>query len=174
MPGTKGRSGGRRPGSGRPGKASPRIPWRRVSAAARVGATEEEIIRGLPLPPRALEDPAHLTRFRDEVASGHALNRLDLRRLIRRRGLRGSPLAGSVNALSLLARNYLDWDSQIPVLETVPDLQTARERLGNLLGRLAAARSLIEGRTVTPLELLWRESELGSSPASGDPAPQER
>lgn len=173
MAGRKGRSGGPRPGAGAKRRRAVPVPWRRVEAAARVGATEEEIVRGLPLPPGALEDPANLTRFRDALAVGHALYRLDLRTLIKRRGRRTVEQAGSVNALALQARNVLDWDTQVPEKEPDQDLGTARSRLLALVGRLAAARSEIEGRPVTPLEVLFRESHLEDGPvlASDDDGP---
>jgi hypothetical protein len=167
--GAKGRSGGRRAGAGGPRKRPPRpkaaaaLPWQKISAAARSGAPEEEIITGLQLPNGALDDPSNLLRFRDEIAKGHAAYKLELRQTIRARGLksrvRENEVAGSVNALGLQARNVLDWDKQIPGQETEPDLGTARERIKDLLAKAAKARSEIEGKVVTVLDLLAREAE---------------
>jgi hypothetical protein len=161
--------GGKRPGAGRPRTkpipppAAPRIPWEKIRTAARTGAPEEEIIVGLELPQGALDDPASLLRFREEIAKGHAAYKLELRQMIRSRGLKGrlkdNEVAGSVNALGLQARNILDWDKQIPAQETEPDLGTARERLKVLLSKAAKARSDIEGKIVTVLDLLVREAE---------------
>lgn len=152
-------NGGPRPGSGRPRKQPRPLPWKAIAEAARDGATEDEIIRGLRLAIEALNDPEQLARFRDELAIGHAHYKLELRKSIRRRGQRTSETAGSVHALALQARNVLDWDSQIPAQETEPDLQTARQRLRDLVVRLAYSRSEVEGRPVTPLELLHREAQ---------------
>lgn len=156
--GSKGTHGGSR-GGGRPRKHPPKLPWRRITRNAKAGATEEEIVRGLQLNVQALNDPVTLTKFRDVIASGHAAYRLHLRQAIKLRGLRTHEGAGSVNALALQARNVLDWDSQIPAQETEPDLGTARQRLRDLIVRLAESRSQIEGRPVTPLELLSREAQ---------------
>lgn len=163
MPGAKGRSGGKR-GGGRPRKAPqaslpPKpVPWERVRAAAEAGATETEIVRALEIADEALSDPVVLARFRDELARGHARYAIELRQTIRRRGQRTTETAGSVNALSLQARNILDWDKQLPAQETEPDLGTARQRLRDLFVKLAENRSEIEGKAVTVLQLLHREA----------------
>lgn len=135
------------------------IPWAKVREAAEAGALEAEIVKGLGLSEFALEDSATLTRFRDEVTRGHARYKLDLRREIKRRGEKTRRGAGSVNALSLQARNHLDWDKMIPTQEVEPDLGTARQRLRDLFVKAAAARSEIEGKPITPLELLLREAQ---------------
>jgi hypothetical protein len=169
--GAKKRSGGRRGGSGRPGRAKgarkplqtsakpPKVDWRAVRENADAGATEQAIVRGLGIPDEALADPVVLTRFRAEISAGHGRYELELRKAIRKRGLKTTKAAGSVNALALQARNILDWDKQLPAQETEPDLGTARQRLRDLFVKLAEARSDIEGRTVTPLELLYREAQ---------------
>ncbi len=100
-----------------------------------------------------------LAEFRNELAVGHARYAVELRMEIRRRGQRTTKSAGSVNALALQARNVLDWDKQLPAQETEPDLGTARQRLRDLFAQLARARTEIEGRPVSVLELLHRESE---------------
>jgi len=170
MAGTKGRGGGKRPGAGRPRsrpapapKPSRPIPWAAVREAATAGATEQEIVRAFEIPDAALSAPAILTRFRDEIARGHARQAVDLRTEIQRRGRRTTRGAGSVNALSLQARNILDWDKQLPAQETEPDLGTARQRLKDLFVKLAQARSEIEGKKVTVLELLHREATTNST-----------
>jgi hypothetical protein len=171
--GAKKRSGGHRGGAGRPGRANgprkpvqtsaqaprieaPRIDWRAVTDNADAGATEQEIVRGLGISDEALADPIVLARFRAEINAGHARYQLELRKSIRRRGLKTTKAAGSVNALALQARNILDWDKQLPSQETEPDLGTARQRLRDLFVKLAESRSDIEGRKVTALELLHR------------------
>ena len=170
MAGKRKASGGPRTGAGRPPKklkaappapkpAPPPIDWRSVSEAAEAGADETEIIRALGISELALEDPANLTRFRDDIARGHARYKLELRKIIKARGQKTTRSAGSVNALALQARNLLDWDKQIPTQEVEPDLGTARQRLRDLFVKLALARSEVEGRTVTALELLHREAQ---------------
>jgi hypothetical protein len=164
--GTKGRGGGKRPGAGRPRTKAPAppkrpksdIPWAAVRDAAQAGATEQEIVRAFEISDASLSDPAILTRFRDEIARGHARQAVDLRVEIQRRGKRTARGSGSVNALSLQARNILDWDKQIPAQDVEPDLGTARQRLRDLFVKLAQARSEIEGKRVTALELLHREA----------------
>lgn len=162
--------GGARQGAGRPRKhpAKPRprykLPLAAIRAAAEAGATESEIVRAHRIPDEALSDPAMLTQFRDELSDGHARYALELRKSIKRRGLRTTKGAGSVNALALQARNILDWDKQLPAQETEPDLGTARQRLRDLLVRLAENRSEIEGRKVTVLELLHREAMADEKP----------
>jgi hypothetical protein len=76
---------------------------------------------------------------------------------IKDRGNRTRRGAGSVNALALQARNYLDFDKQIPAQETEPDLGTARQRLEDLGEKMAGAASEREGKTVTLAMLLERE-----------------
>ena len=160
--------GGPRPGAGRPeqeaaiGQWTPAtgIPWDAVRAAAEVGATEAEIVRALGIPGAALDDSASLARFREEIARGGGVLRLRLRARIDARGRKTSRTSGSVNALSLQARNHLDWDKLLPSQETEPDLSTARPRLRDLVVRLAAAQSETYGRTISPLELLAREAGL--------------
>lgn len=161
-----GRRGGRRPRAGRPA-TKPKPPvvvelpervWREVREAAAAGTPERTIIKALGIPELLLEDAVALLRFREEVGKGHALYELELRKTIRKRGLKSTKAAGSVNALALQARNILDWDKQIPTQEVEPDLGTSRQRLRDLFVKLAAARSEIEGRKVTPLELLHREA----------------
>lgn len=122
-------------------------------------------MRALVIVDAALEDPAQLARFREEISIGHARYQLELREQIKRRGNRSTRNAGSVNALALQARNILDWDRQIPAQEPEPDLGTARQRLRDLFGRLAAARSDIEGKRVDVIELLYREA----FPDAGEP-----
>jgi hypothetical protein len=171
--GAKGRSGGRRPGAGRPrspGKPAPPprppvppINWKAVREAADAGADEREIIRGLGIPDEALQDPATLAQLRAEITAGHARQKLELRRTIRNRGLKTLKGAGSVNALALQARNVLEWDKELPTQEVEPDLGTARQRLRDLLVKLAQARTEVEGRKVTPLELLHREAQADRS-----------
>ena len=134
--------------------------------SAEVGGEEGEIIRALGISEAALKDPINLQRFRDEISTGHARYKLELRRTIHKRGQRTSKTAGSVNALALQARNCLDWDRPLQTQETEPDLGTARQRLRDLFVKLAQARSEIEGRAVTPLELLHREAERDRAPAT--------
>jgi hypothetical protein len=143
-----------------------------VREAAEAGAEETEIIRALEIPESALEDQVVLTRFRDSIAVGHARFLLELRQAIRRRGLRTPKGAGSVNALALQARNHLDWDKLLPAQETEPDLGTARQRLKDLLARLAESRSEIEGRNVSMLELLEREAKTVEPSRDREPAPR--
>jgi hypothetical protein len=130
-----------------------------VKTAAETDTEEAEVIRALGISELALADPVNLTRFRDELARGHALYKLELRQTIRQRGQRSSKSAGSVNALALQARNILEWDKQLPTQETEPDLGTARQRLRDLFVKLSQSRSEIEGKPVTVLELLHREAE---------------
>lgn len=166
MAGTKGHSGGLRPGGerGRPRKhppkpaPAPRLPWNLIREAAEAGADESEIVRALEISESALEDQVALARFRDVLAVGRARYLLELRKTIKMRGIRTTKSAGSVNALSLQARNHLDWDKQLPAQEVEPDLGTARQRLKDLLVKLAESRSEIEGKRVTPLALLQREA----------------
>ena len=140
------------------------LPWQKVQEAAEAGAEEAEIIRGLEIAEASLQDQATLARFRDVIAVGRARYLLELRKTIKARGLRTRKGAGSVNALALQARNQLDWDKLLPSQETEPDLGTARQRLKDLLVRAAAARSEIEGKRVTPLDLLDRESRAVEKP----------
>lgn len=115
-----------------------------------------------------LADPVALARFRDELAVGHAAYKIGLRMAIKDRGSRTRRGAGSVNALALQARNHLDFDRQIPSQETEPDLGTARQRLEDLGVKLAAARSEIEGKTVTLGMLLEREVKAIDRAARAD------
>ena len=157
-----------RPRVGRPRK--PRkttVPWKRVLEAAKAGAQENEIVSAMGLEPM-LADQTLLTRFRDELARGHASYRLQLRTAIKRRGLRSWERSGSVNALALQARNILEWDKQIPTQEMEPDLGTARQRLRDLLVKLAEARTKIEGRRVTPLALLYHEAHQQPETSADD------
>ena len=108
-----------------------------------------------------------LTEFRSELAACHARYAVELRQEIRRRGKRSAKNAGSVNALALQARNVLDWDRQLPNQETEPDLGTARQRLRDLFVQLARARSEVEGRTVTVLDLLHREAQADRRDGDG-------
>ena len=77
---------------------------------------------------------------------------------------------GSVNALSLQARNTLDWDRQLPTQEVPPDLGTARARLSDMLLRLAQQVSAVEGRHVPVLEIIQREASVGSQDGKSAPA----
>jgi hypothetical protein len=166
------RHGGRRARAGRPaGGPAPAIDWSAVHAAARTGAPEQTIIKALEIPEAAIADPAVLTRFRQMIARAHAAYELELRGEIRNRGLRTRRNSGSVNALSLQARNVLDWDKQLPAQESEPDLTTARQRLRDLFTRLAENRSQVEGRKVTVLELLHREAQLDVEDQAGTEAP---
>ncbi len=151
---SKKQRGGERAGAGRP--AAGEIPWKKVQEHAEDGAPEAEIIRGLAIPEAALQDPAVLARFRAAIDAGHGRYKLALRRSINRRGQRTTDKAGSVNALALQARNVLDWDKQLPTQEAEPDLTTARQRLRDILERLAKARTQVEGKPVTLVELLAR------------------
>ena len=144
------------------------LPWEEIRAAASTGAPLETIVRALRITESALSDAATLATLREELAAGHAIYELELRKTIRNRGLVSKRNAGSVNALSLQARNILEWDRQIPTQETEPDLGTARQRLRDLFVKLAQSRSEIEGRPVTPLELLHREAQAD---AGGPPQP---
>jgi hypothetical protein len=148
--------GGRRTGAGRPRVRPKTLPWQLIRRAAANRATEAEIISALRIPDSALADPAVPARFREEISIAHARHDLELRHSIRRRGLRTTRHAGSVNALAMQARNSLDWDRQVPAEEGEPDLATSRQRLRDMLMRLAEARSEVEGRPVTALELLYR------------------
>lgn len=171
MSGKRGRSGGPRPGQGRPRKPAiskpqkpPKLPWRKIQEAAGAGAEEPEIVRGLEISEASLQNQVTLARFRDVIAVGRARFLLELRRTIKARGLRTNKGAGSVNALALQARNYLDFDKLLPSQEAEPDLGTARQRLKDLIVRAAEARSEIEGKRVTPLELLDREARAVDNP----------
>jgi hypothetical protein len=145
--------GGRRAGAGRPRT----INWKAVEKAFDApGATEQTVIKALEIPDVVLENPEILARLRRCADVARAKYELQLRGAIRDRGLHTKRGAGSVNALALQARNLLDWDRQMPTQETQPDLTTARQRLSDLFGRLAEARSEIEGRKVTVEELLHR------------------
>lgn len=159
--------GGKRPGTGRPRK--PReIPWAKVEDYASAHAPEADIRLALDITD-AMLGPAELEKFRAIVARGHAMYRLNLRRLVRRRGERSNPKGtdGSVNALALQARNTLDWDRQIPTQEVPPDLGTARARLSDLLLRLAQQTSSVEGRHVSVAEMLSRESAATKDDGKG-------
>jgi len=171
MSGKKGRSGGLRPGGekGRPRKPARErkpasLPWKKIQEAAASGAEEPEIVRGLEISEASLQNQVTLARFRDVIAVGRARFLLELRRTIKARGLRTNKGAGSVNALALQARNYLDFDKLLPSQETEPDLGTSRQRLKDLLVRAAESRSEIEGKRVTPLELLDREARAVEKP----------
>ncbi len=52
------------------------------------------------------------------------------------RSTRSRANSKSVNALSLRARNYLDWDKLPAAQKVEPDLGTARRRLKDLLVKL--------------------------------------
>jgi hypothetical protein len=82
--------------------------------------------------------------FRVLVDAGNAASKLHLKRLIARRSVTTRRSDGS-------------YDTQIPTQETEPDLGTAKIRAKEILVRLAAARSEIEGRVVTPALLIARE-----------------
>jgi hypothetical protein len=162
MAGTKGKGGGRRPGAGRhrkrPAKPKPiELPWMMIREAAAAGATEAEILKAYRIEETALGDPPTLARFRTELEGGLARYKIGLRMSIKDRGNRTRRGAGSVNALALQARNYLDFDKQIPAQETEPDLGTARQRLEDLGEKMAGAASEREGKTVTLAMLLERE-----------------
>jgi hypothetical protein len=129
-----------------------------IREAAAAGATEAEILKAYRIEETALGDPATLARFRTELEGGLARYKIGLRMSIKDRGNRTRRGAGSVNALALQARNYLDFDKQLPAQESEPDLGTARQRIKDLVVKLALARSDIEGKRVTPLELLSREA----------------
>jgi hypothetical protein len=178
LAGSKKRSGGARNGAGRRsprGAGGERAPKSALApflpairAAAEAGSEENEIVRALRIPDSVLADPAVLTEFRGELAAAHARYAVELRQEIRRRGKRSTKNAGSVNALALQARNVLDWDRELPNQETEPDLGTARQRLRDLFVQLARARSEVEGRTVTVLELLYREAQADRRDGDGD------
>lgn len=140
------------------------MPWKKIQEAAASGAEEVEIVRGLEISEVSLQNQVTLARFRDVIAVGRARFLLELRRTIKARGLRTNKGAGSVNALALQARNYLDFDKLLPSQETEPDLGTSRQRLKDLLVRAAESRSEIEGKRVTPLELLDREARAVEKP----------
>jgi hypothetical protein len=165
--GTKGRGGGKQAGAGRPKVRPEKLPWKLIEAAAQAGATELEIVRAYGITEAALSDPAILARFREELSRGHARQALGLRIQIQRRGTKTTEGSGSVNALALQARNILDWDKQLPAQETEPDLGTARQRLKDSLEKLALARSEIEGKKVTVLELIRRESMVANPKKPG-------
>jgi hypothetical protein len=166
--------GGRRAGSGRPRSKPappprlPELPWAQIKAAAEDGAEEGDVIRDLRISEAQLADPVVLARFRDVVAAGNGRYRIDLRATIKRRGQKTTKAAGSVNALALQARNKLDWDKTIPTQEVAPDLGTARQRLRDLLVKLAQSRSEMEGKPVTVLELLHREAQADRPDTSAE------
>lgn len=151
--------GGKRAGAGRPQTKPKQLPWKLIREAAAAGADEGVIVRALGIPDVLLEDAANLTQFRDEIARGLAIYKLELHKTIKQRGRKTTKSAGSVNALALQARNVLEWDKQLPTQEVEPDLGTSRQRLRDLLTKLAQSRTEIEGQTVTALELLHREAE---------------
>ncbi len=110
-----------------------------------------------------LDEPAlvaagALEKFKRIVEVGHARDRVTLRAEIKSRMLKTRKNAGSVNAMQLCARNKLGWDRQAFGQAEEPDLSTARERLRQTLLKLATQRSQIEGQTVTPCDLLYREA----------------
>lgn len=157
--------GGARAGAGRPPSTKPptdagvsAIPWQLVQKHAEAGAPEREITTALGITEAMLQDRPTADRFKITIDRGHAVYKLALRDQIKARGHRTSKGAGSVNALALQARNHLDWDRDIPQQMMAPDLVGARERLRDTLTRLAAARSEIEGKVITPLEVIYREA----------------
>lgn len=162
------RRGGARPGSGRP-PAPKGLDWAAVRRYAETHAPEAEIRTALEITDAQL-GPAETERLRNEIAKGHAVYRLKLREEIARRGrkTRSDGTDGSVNALALQARNTLDWDKQVPTQEVPPDLGTARQRLGDLILRLAQHASSVEGRRVSPLEIVHRESQRDERAAAAD------
>jgi hypothetical protein len=79
------------------------VDWANVAKWARTGADEDEIVAALGLP-RAAPRPI-LERIREEIARGKALQRLDVRVAMRKRGIH----EGSVNTLKTIAREVLGW-----------------------------------------------------------------
>jgi hypothetical protein len=156
--------GGARPGAGRKPTAAKlavpadEIPWNAVERYALTGAPEREITTALGITEAMLQERPIADRFKATIARGHARYKLELREQIKERGNRTRKGAGSVNALGLQARNHLDWDRDIPQQMMAPDLVGARERLRDTLTRLAEARSDIEGKVVSPLEVVYREA----------------
>lgn len=124
---------------------------------AAVGAPEPEIVAALGITEAMLQDRETAEKFRRVLAKGHASYKLELREQIWRRGTRTTEKAGSVYAQALQARNHLDWDRDTLQHQLPPDLTGARDRLRETFQRLATARSEIEGRKITPLELVHRE-----------------
>lgn len=145
------------------------MPWGDVQRYAEKGAPEQEIIDAFGISEDQLAQLEISEHFRAALKRGHALYRLRLRERIEIRGNHTHRGAGSVHALALQARNHLDWDREVPRMERPPDLVGARERLRSTLERLAKARSQVEGRTVTPLELVQREAFSGGV----EPPPEE-
>lgn len=148
--------GGARPGAGRP--AAGEIPWAQVERYAAAGGLEPEISVAFGITEAQLQDRTTAERYRQALAKGHARYKLELREQIKERGMRTAKGSGSVHSLALQARNHLEWDRETQQHLLPPDLSAARDRLRDTLVRLAAARSDVEGRTVTPAELVFREA----------------
>jgi hypothetical protein len=131
------------------------IDWESVERFANVGAAEDEIVAGLGITEAQLKDPVSQDRLRRLVTLGNAKKDLLLREQIDALG-KGVKTGGS-HTVALEARNRLGWDKQQQIQDAPPDLGSAHARLTLTLTRLAEARSAIEGRVVTPAELLVRE-----------------
>lgn len=134
------------------------LPWTLIRQAAEAGTPPNVIIDAYALPLARLELPGVKERFQRTMREGHAVYEIQLRLDIKWRGKYTKRNAGSVNALALQARNILDWDRGLEGQDQAPDLGTARQRLRDLFEKLAKARTDIEGRPVSILELLHREA----------------
>jgi uncharacterized protein (DUF433 family) len=137
------------------------IAWAKVKELTEAGATEEDIVAGLGISAETLKDPATQARFHEAVKRGNAYGRLLLQEAIAKRGARTTKGAGSVNALSLRARNLLDWDKGLVTVDPPPDLSGAHARLKVTLEKLAKVRSAELGRIVDPAEILIAEAYPG-------------
>ena len=104
-----------------------------------------------------LKAAGRLSELRRTIAVGTEVCRAELLLEIKRRGLRSKKNAGSVNILSLRARNLVNWDRQGIQDEQKPDVTGARERLRFTLEKLARNQSAQSGREVSPGEVLAKD-----------------
>ena len=104
-----------------------------------------------------LKAEGRLAELRRAIAVGLESCRAELILEIKRRGLRSKKNAGSVNILSLRARNLVSWDRQGVPDEQKPDLTSSRERLRFTVEKLARNKSAELGRDVTPEEVLLKD-----------------
>ena len=104
-----------------------------------------------------LKAEGRLAELRRAIAVGLEICRAELILEIQRRGLRSKKNAGSVNILSLRARNLVSWDRQGVPDEQKPDLTSSRERLRFVVEKLARNKSAELGREVTAEEVLLKD-----------------
>jgi len=190
MAGAKGRSGlktgGAKPGAGRPRKHPVQLPlppqprgagaptppaaepkreieWALVTNYAKNGVSEKDIRLALDITDDLLDNAA-ADRLAKIIKRGHAQHRVDLQVRINERGKETKEGDGSVNILKAQAQEHLGWNREIPTQEVEPDLGTIRSHLETMLLQLARQQSMVEGRYVSVLEILKREADIGTKP----------